>query len=339
LASQLGGGDVDGDQFSVICYEPFLPSEIEEAASYESVGTFTLDRYSTVEDICDFVVEYINSDVLGLLSDRLLVIADQSKDGIRDENCLWLAQLCSQAVDYPKQGIPVDIDNDRLPRTLIRCKPDWHAAEVVSPRHTDYYESPRALGVLYRLITLDDPEPISIDFKPESQQLTDPISLHLKNVIKRFVSPSSRPGERSREISMMFRRYVDELHYICATHTISNTPGVRLSEAEVVAGTILAKCSQKRWRKDRIYRMRLHASTLAREVQRELVEDVGNEEQLIVGLGKAWGAWAHSQSENHVFGACSFGLIALGAIFDCLDRLGWAEVSEADSNSLEVKVT
>ncbi|KAF8077751.1 RNA dependent RNA polymerase-domain-containing protein [Lyophyllum atratum] len=336
LASQLGGGDVDGDQFSIICYGPLLPSETEEAASYESVGTYTLDRYSTVEDICDFVVEYIKSDVLGLLSDRLLVIADQSKDGIRDENCIWLAQLCSQAVDYPKQGIPVDIDNDRLPRTLIRCKPDWHAAEVVSPRHTDYYESDRALGVLFRSITLDDPEPMSMNPKPDPQLLTDPISLLLKDTLERYLCPDSAP--RSQEISMMFRSYVDELHYICATHTISNTPGVRLLEAEVVAGTILAKCSQKRWRKDRMYRMRLHAQTLAREVQRELIDDVGNapDEVLVFGLGKAWEAWAYSQSQNYAFGACSFGLIALGVIFDCLDKLAGVKVDATDSYSLEV---
>lgn len=63
-----------------------------------SVGTKTIDRDSTIEDICDFVVEYINSDMLvsvalnntprtyltsaalqGLLADRHLVIADQSK--------------------------------------------------------------------------------------------------------------------------------------------------------------------------------------------------------------------------------------------------------------------
>ena len=61
--------------FSVICHGPLLPNTFEEAASYESCGTKELDRDSTVEDICDFVVEYINSDVLGLLSDRLLVIA------------------------------------------------------------------------------------------------------------------------------------------------------------------------------------------------------------------------------------------------------------------------
>lgn len=62
--------------------------------NYESMGTHALDWDVTVDDICDFVVDYINSDVLvclnilreevasnvwfylqGLLSDRLLTIA------------------------------------------------------------------------------------------------------------------------------------------------------------------------------------------------------------------------------------------------------------------------
>ena len=55
---------VSRDKFSVIGYRPLLPNTFEEAASYESCGTKELDRDSTVEDICDFVVEYINSDVL-----------------------------------------------------------------------------------------------------------------------------------------------------------------------------------------------------------------------------------------------------------------------------------
>lgn len=227
-----------------------------------------------------------------------------------------------QAVDYPKQGVPVDIDGDRLPRTLIRCKPDWHAAEVVSPRRTDYYESSRALGIMYRSITLDDPEPSlpprGLGFRP----LLDPISQYLEPFVQSYL-PLGDFAAQTGDTSIMFRRYADELSYICATHTISNTPGVRLLEAEVVAGTILAKCSQKRWRKDRIYRMRLHASTLARDIQREFVESFedATREQVIVGMNYAWRAWEYSQRQGNDFGANSFGLIALGIIFECLTKL------------------
>jgi len=276
-----------------------------------------------VEDICDFIVEYINSDVLGLLSDRFLVIADQSSEGVFDPNCLFLAELCSQAVDYPKQGIAPNLEGDQLPRTLIRCKPDWHAAEVVSPRKTDYYESSRALGYLFRSITLDDPNPIPPEGLPPSQALCDPISLALLGRVEPYLQESAFIETHAFEVKKLFETYCDELRYICATHTISNTPGVRLLEAEVVVSTILAKCSQKRWRKERIYRMRFHTGTLVRDVQHELLEntDTKSTSELIHGLGLAWSAWDLSLRRRNDFGANSFGLIALGTILDCLKGL------------------
>lgn len=44
--------------------------------------------------------------------------------GTNDDSCLQLAALCSQAVDYAKNGVPVDIHDS--PRLLIPYKPDWH---------------------------------------------------------------------------------------------------------------------------------------------------------------------------------------------------------------------
>lgn len=86
LASMLGGGDLDGydspipssvtsethgydlpsDLYSIIKYAPLLPTEHAQPADYEPVGTRELPngQESTVDDICDFIVEYINSDVL-----------------------------------------------------------------------------------------------------------------------------------------------------------------------------------------------------------------------------------------------------------------------------------
>ncbi|KAF8969863.1 RNA dependent RNA polymerase-domain-containing protein [Flammula alnicola] len=324
LASCLGGGDVDGDLFSVICYDSLLPRSLEEPALYEGLPTKDLQRDSSVEDICDFVVEYINSDILGLLSDRLLVIADQSSLGMHDENCIQLAELCSQAVDYPKQGTPPEIEGNQLPRTLIRCKPDWHAAEVVSPRQTDYYESSKALGFLFRSIKLDEPKPVLPENLPPIQALSDPISVALIEKVRLYLGSSAFVEGHSSDLLKIFRRYTDELRYICATHTLSNTPGVRLLEAEVVVGTILAKCSQKRWRTDRMYRMRLHAETLVQDVQRSLLEnsEADSMPELIQGLELAWNAWDLSLRHGNEFGANSFGFIALGSIFDCLDKLG-----------------
>ncbi|SJL00749.1 uncharacterized protein ARMOST_04063 [Armillaria ostoyae] len=341
LASKLGGGDLDGDIYDVVPNPDLMPPVINEAASYASAGTkIALDedgnpRECGVNDIADFIVEYINSDVLGLLSDRLLVIADQSTEGIYDKDCEWLAGLCAQAVDYPKQGIAVDIDNNNLPRTLIRCKPDWHAAEVVDPRSTDYYESTRALGHMFRSIKWTDPEMLPSDTSTSDKHSvsplsTDTLSITLRTYIQHQIWPYIEPDGESRETVTLFRQYESELRYICATHTLSNTPGVRLLEAEVVVGTILAKCTQRRWRKDRMWRMRGHASQLVKDIKQSLLcltgpqldfKEVIPPETYRDALRLAWDAWDYSLRHSGEFGAKSFGFIALGVIFECLERL------------------
>ena len=137
------------------------------------------------------------------------------------------------------------------------------------------------------------------------------------------------PTGRFTEIEPVFRRYASELNYICITHTLSNTPGVKLIEAEVVAGTILAKCSQKRMRKDRIYRMRTHSEALVNDVQKELLGRQESMEDKLEGLKRAWRAWEFSLKFSDRDGANSFGLIALNVIFDGLEGLGLAMPSNS----------
>lgn len=47
----------------------------------------------------------------------------RSQYGVFDEYCMVLARLCSQAVDYPKNGVPVK--KTEMPKKLIYAKPDW----------------------------------------------------------------------------------------------------------------------------------------------------------------------------------------------------------------------
>ncbi|TFK54621.1 RdRP-domain-containing protein [Heliocybe sulcata] len=330
MASGLGGGDLDGDLFCISKDPSLLPSLHFEPASYTPVPPRTLEHDSTIEDICDFVVEYIHSDVLGLLSDRHLIIADQSK-------------LCSRAVDYPKNGVPVNID--RSPRFLIRYKPDWHAAEVAAPRKTDYYESDRAVGHLYREIKLQDPAESS---REPMVQVGDPITSALEPLV-RYHLRSYRPPESAPELlDHTYRRYRDELRYIRMTHTLSNDPEVRLTEEEVVVATILAKCSQKRWRKDRISRIKVHSASLAQEIQREWLkpEERDTPDGQRRGLHFAWLAWTYTTDNSRRAdkdAMNSFALLALGVVFDALDmldidwRLRRGRVPEVKANSQKVK--
>ncbi|KAF8639230.1 hypothetical protein AX17_001715 [Amanita inopinata Kibby_2008] len=334
LASMLGGGDLDGDQFSVIMHPPLLPMAWEDAAKYPKEEPYRLERPSKVEDICDFVVDYIKSDVLGICSDRLLVIADQSKDGVYDKACEKLARLCSKAVDYPKNGNRVDLDEEGLPPTLIREKPDWHATEV-NPRKSDHYKSDRALGCLYRAVVYNAQEELDMTElygKTEmSAPLTDPISLVLSPMVEHFLRMETDSDEAESEAGsgaeseaeLLFQKYVNELSYICAIHTISTSPNVQLHEAEVVTGTIVDHSTLKRYRKDRVNRMRNHVGTLVQTIEKQFVDqstEPGHMEWK-GGLERAWYAWSCSQRHSNAFGANSFGLIALGMILVCLEKL------------------
>ncbi|KAJ3536923.1 hypothetical protein NM688_g6770 [Phlebia brevispora] len=326
LASMLGGGDLDGDMYAVIKEPTLLPTTHIEPAKYESVEPHKLGRDSTIEDICDFVVEYINSDVLGLLSDRHLMIADQSRDGTMDDKCIRLAALCSQAVDYPKNGVPVDIHE--APNRFIHYKPDWKKAEDNTPRETDYYESSRALGHLFRGVSLlNAPQPA--DYEKASGRLR-PLSDSISKALKPFIVDHLGEGalhnseEHIKEMEPVFRSYLDELRYMCLTHSLSDSPDSRLSEEEVVIGSILANCSQHRYRQDRMYRMRLHSSVVVNDTRRKLwvrteASTVGG---MRYGLGQAWLAWDFGMRNRAVFGANSFALIALGVILDILDFNG-----------------
>lgn len=121
-------------------------------------------------------------------------------------------------------------------------KPDWHAAEVLAPREVDYYESPRALGKLYRAVSLKSPPERA---KEESMDpCDDNITLALRPKVLGVV-PNLREVEqvREQEIFKTFEHYQDELTYISWTHVITNQPGARLAEEELVTGIITAKAS------------------------------------------------------------------------------------------------
>jgi RNA-dependent RNA polymerase len=174
---------------------------------------------------------------------------------------------------------------------------------------------------------LDYPKPIG----PPPQRpapLSDGISQALKPYMERALGTFANLDDDVREVAPVFRRYADELKYICVTHSLSDSPESRLMEEEVVVGTITATCSQHRFRNDRTYRMRLHAKMLVDTIRRKFygrVEDMASDEgreAMQYGLQKAWWAWDFAMRNRHIFGANSFALIALAVIGTVLSDMG-----------------
>jgi len=243
-----------------------------------------------------------------------------------------LAELCSQAVDYPKNGNPVYIYNN-LPKPLIKLKPDWQKTEVTGGREVDYYVSDRALGHLYRNIELNEPiKDLPTERPHEVEPLEDLISRVIKPLIQRTLNTdgTEQPGAEDEHAERVHEHYMREMRYICVTHTLVDEPDVRLTEEEIVLGTILANCTQPRWRSNRLYRMKLHAGELLAFIRTQIVKSEGEgeltDEELRAGLSQAWKAWVWAQHHRDREFIESYSLILLGIIFDCLRNLGGLEV-------------
>uniref|UniRef100_A0A8H7YB62 RNA-dependent RNA polymerase n=1 Tax=Psilocybe cubensis TaxID=181762 RepID=A0A8H7YB62_PSICU len=340
VPSCLGGGDLDGDMYNLIPLDDlpeFYPTRLSEPASYAPAQRKLLDRPSTMADVAQFVMEYINSDVVGIIAINWLIIADQSKDGIFDADCLKLSQLHSDAVDYPKSGCPVELS--QIPKLKIRIKPDWNAPETVNLDASDYYESTAAIGRLFRAIDLPveqlqhgstggrrrHKENLTKDGVEEVQNLLRTLDLHTQNHVFRavegrveeFIDTNSAWGEEDIEIvSSLFSRYTTELRGICALNTMSYSRGAQLTEEEAVVGTIVQKSSQPRKRADMMGKLRESTDILVRAIREELAgDDHTNDYE---HLQRAWLAWELAVARKTTFGAHSFGWVALGAIFEAI---------------------
>ncbi|KAK2043345.1 RNA dependent RNA polymerase [Colletotrichum somersetense] len=171
LPSQLSGGDLDGDLYNIIWDRQAMPRWICKAAEYPRVTPEPIGRAVTRQDMANWFVDFMKSDVLGLIATRHLILSDQSPEGTMADDCLKLAELHSTAVDFSKTGIPVEQKN--IPKAP-RFRPDFLApappAQLYDRTHIDfldedevvdddedaqgpnhkYYKSEKVLGELYR---------------------------------------------------------------------------------------------------------------------------------------------------------------------------------------------
>ncbi|KAF7350656.1 RNA-dependent RNA polymerase [Mycena sanguinolenta] len=175
LPSMLGGGDLDGDFYTVIYDKELQITRVHEPMDYTPVTPVKKDKVEMF-DIENFVADFIKSDVLGLVASDLMALADLH--GPAHPSCLKLAQINSDAVDFPKSGVPVHVPDELRPRRY----PDF------MDRHPDFsYPSTRVLGMMYRLI---EPAPeyqpsdeICIDTRITSRRVL-PIYLKAAGIMK-----------------------------------------------------------------------------------------------------------------------------------------------------------
>ncbi|KAH0543787.1 hypothetical protein FGG08_001969 [Glutinoglossum americanum] len=161
IASMCSGGDLDGDDYLVVWDKDLTPMEWNyEPMDYTPPTPRRLDRNVNVNDITSFFVTYMKNDRLPTIAHAHLGWADRLDAGIKDERCLQLAALHSQAVDYVKTGEPA-----RMPRELrVRMWPHFMEKQWVPQEQT--YVSGKVLGQLYDQVE-------RVDFVPQYEYKFD----------------------------------------------------------------------------------------------------------------------------------------------------------------------
>jgi len=107
---EMSGSDLDGDMYFVCWHNQLLPpGENKEPMNYEPKPKQVLTMPVTESDMIDFIGSYIEGDTLGVIANSHLAHADRLERGIFSQECLDLAQMHSDCVDFPKTGVPVKI--------------------------------------------------------------------------------------------------------------------------------------------------------------------------------------------------------------------------------------
>jgi len=147
----------------------------------------------------------------------------------------------------------------------------------------------------------------------DSGRFDDPISTRLRRRLRPLVDLEPA-DEMTTAVVNLFDHFASELEHICYSYTLSRKANSRLTEEEVFMGTIIAKSSQPRMRKDMISGMREETTTLVSGMRKELegAEDASIEEW----VNRAWAAWKVSIVKDGAFGSKSFGWVALRSLFD-----------------------
>jgi hypothetical protein len=121
LPSQLSGGDLDGDLYNIIWDPEAAPERVFAPADYPRVDPVDIKREVSKNDMAEFFVDFMQSDRLGVIATKHMILADQMELGTSHSDCKKLAELHSTAVDFSKTGVPVKFED--MP-SMNKYRPD-----------------------------------------------------------------------------------------------------------------------------------------------------------------------------------------------------------------------
>ena len=136
---ECSGSDLDGDNYFVFYDNDLIPINTIEPMSYlVDKKKEKPNKPFTINDVIEYFAEYTNLNNLGLIGDAHLAIADEF--GADSEKALNLAKKFSKAVDAPKTGEKIILDENEKPEKF---------PHYMGKNKGKSYISDKVLGKLY----------------------------------------------------------------------------------------------------------------------------------------------------------------------------------------------
>ncbi|CAI7665782.1 unnamed protein product [Penicillium manginii] len=178
VPGMCSGGDLDGDDYVVIWDQDLIPSKqswFELPMRQNPKKAPDLDRDVTVDEVTSFFVTYMKNNILPSVARAHLAWADILPDGIRDDKCVRLARLHSDAVDYNKTGGAAVMTRDLVPlrwphfmdRKSNLSKRDYHSTKILG----QLYDAVENVNFVPHLTMPFDSR--ILDCKPELKELSE----------------------------------------------------------------------------------------------------------------------------------------------------------------------
>ncbi|ORY35716.1 RNA dependent RNA polymerase-domain-containing protein [Naematelia encephala] len=195
LPNMLGGGDLDGDDYTLIWDQEFVrPLRVYGAMDYKAPPPKRVDKV-TQADLNENFVQYMLNDVLGQVDNCHLAKCDIGSPF--DNDCIELSKTHSIAVDFPKTGHAATLE----PRLRPKEWPDFMDKDGTKK----IYQSEKILGKLFKLV---NPEP---NFRPcDIKELDYPVDQRLSHhPIYSTLLDKLRPIKDRYEAAVLYdmRRY------------------------------------------------------------------------------------------------------------------------------------
>ena len=178
------------------------------------------------------------------------------------QECMRLAEAASHAVDFPKTGTPANFTS--LPRPPSQERPDFLAPEAIDTVDNNlYYPSEKILGVLFRNV----PEAKHRELRYDDFSNTPSDGNYIVNALMQIDLPELGLPELDPpqddlwdEMLQLLEAYSEHLEYIARLFSISKSR--KITEEELVSGTITGKWPDQRKRREAVIAMNIQVSII-----------------------------------------------------------------------------